>query len=65
MKTGKGKNSFSETKRKFLDKNSSRSKTKRIRTEGIFFFAKRNKIFLNRIPQDRERNESEGKKIIY
>jgi hypothetical protein len=64
-KTGKGKNIFSEAKQKFLDQNSSRSKTKRIRKEENFFFCKAKQNFLNRIPQDRERNKSEGKKIIY
>jgi hypothetical protein len=64
-KTGKGKNIFSEAKRKFLEQNSSRSKTKRIRKEGKNFFGKVKQNFLPRIPQDRERNESEGKKIIF
>jgi hypothetical protein len=64
-KTGKGKNIFSEAKQKFLDENSSRSKTKRIRKEGKFFFGKAKQNFLTRIPQDRERNESEGKKLFF
>jgi hypothetical protein len=64
-KTGKGKNIFSKVKRKFLDQNSSRSKTKRIRKEEKLFFCKAKQIFLTRIPQDRERKESEGKTIIF
>ncbi len=64
-KTGKGKTIFSEAKRKFLDQNSSRSKTKRIRKEGKLCFGKAKRNFLTRIPQDRERNESEGKQIIF
>jgi hypothetical protein len=64
-KTGKGKNIFSEAKRKFLDQNSSRSKTKQIRKEGKLFFGKAKQNFLTRIPQDQERNESEGKKFFF
>jgi hypothetical protein len=57
MKTGKGKNIFSEAQQKFLDQNFSRSKTKRIRKEGKLLFCKAKQNFLTRIPQDRERNK--------
>jgi hypothetical protein len=64
-KTGKGKNISSEAKRKFLDQNSSRSKTKQIRKEGKLFFGKAKQNFFTRIPQDRECTNQKGKKLFF
>jgi hypothetical protein len=64
-KTGKGENIFSEAKRKFLDQNSSRSKTKRISKEGKLFFAKRNEIFLPELPKIENVTNQKGKQILF